>query len=161
LDPLLGRILKYTPEDDAYTSPPTDYVDLRLNVDLTGALDMTVDGNIYVLFADGKILKFFNGEPRPFDTRSLPSPMRNPSTIFVSGPKEPEANGYVYVTDTGNDRILQFDKSGAFVRQFKDRIGEARLVDLRAVYVDEETHRMFILSGNTLWLASLPLLTGS
>ena len=157
LDPLLGRILKYVPTDDAYTNAPSDYLSPELDVDLTGAVDMAIDGNIYVLFADGTIKKFMNGEPQPFEVRGVPSPMRGPTTLFVSGAQDPEAVGYLYVTDSGNDRIIQLDKSGQYIRQFRDKLGENRLDALRGIYVDEDTKRMFILSGNALWLANVPL----
>jgi len=82
--------------------------------------------------------------------------MRSPTTITVSGEQEPEAEGYVYVTDTGNERILEFDKEGTFRRQFCGRKGEPYLKHLRGLYVDQATGRMFILSGRTLWMADVP-----
>lgn len=155
LDPLLGRILRYEPVDNIYTSPPSDYLDRQLDIDLTGAVDMTIDGNIYVLFADGRIMKFFKGERVPFNTVGLPSPMRSPTTITVSGKQEPDAYGHVYVTDAGNERIIEFDKEGNYVRQFRARPDENHFKNLRAVYVDEERGRMFVLSGKTLWLTNI------
>jgi len=158
LDPLLNRILKFVPADNAYTSPPTDYLSSQLDVNLTGAVDMAIDGNLYVLFADGQIKKFLKGEPQPFTMAGLPSPMRSPTTIFVSGAKRPDAEGFVYVTDTGNERILQFDKEGNYIRQFRTNAGEPQMKGLRGVYVDENKGRMLILSGKTLWLCDLPRL---
>ncbi|MBN1401470.1 MAG: hypothetical protein JXA74_11575, partial [Anaerolineae bacterium] len=156
LDPLLGHILKYEPVDNAYTQPPSYYVNPGLQMDLTGAVDMAIDGNLYVLFADGRIEKFYNGEPRTFTMAGLPSPMTSPTTIFVSGEKKPEADGRIYVTDTGNERIVEFDKDGNFLRQFLDKPGDSHLANLRGLYVDDERGRMFILSGKTLWLVNLP-----
>ena len=158
LDPLLGRILKYIPTDNAYTNPPGDYLSPRLDVDLTGAVDMAIDGSVYVLFADGQIRKFLRGEPQSFTMAGLPTAMRSPTTLFVSGPQKPEGEGYIYVTDTGNERILQFDKSGNYVRQFRAKPGELQMKGLRGVHVDEETGRMLILSGKALWLANAPSL---
>jgi len=158
LDPLLNRILKFVPADNAYTSPPTDYLSSQLDVNLTGAVDMAIDGNLYVLFADGQIKKFLKGEPQPFTMAGLPSPMRSPTTIFVSGAKRPDAQGFIYVTDTGNERILQFDKGGNYIRQFRTNAGEPQMKGLRGVYVDENKGRMLILSGKTLWLCDIPRL---
>jgi hypothetical protein len=158
LDPLLGRILKYIPTDNAYTNPPGDYLSPRLDVDLTGAVDMAIDGSVYVLFADGQIRKFLKGEPQSFTMAGLPTAMRSPTTLFVSGPQEPEAEGYVYVADTGNERILQFDKAGNYIRQFQATPGEMHMQGLRGIHVDEETGRMLILSGKALWLANAPSL---
>ena len=161
LDPLLSRILKHVPTDNAYTNPPSDYLSPQLEIDLTGAVDMAIDGNLYVLFADGRILKFFNGEPQPFTMEGLPTPMRSPTTVVVGGPQDPEAEGYVYVTDAGNERIVQFNKDGGFVRQLQAKPGEPQLRNLRGIYVDEERGRIFILSGKTLWLADIPPLGGA
>jgi hypothetical protein len=158
LDPLLGHILKYTPSNNAYTNPPAHYLNPRLDVDLTGAVDMAIDGNVYVLFADGRVQKFYDGEPQTFSMNGLPSPMRSPTTVFASGSidEEEESAGYVYVTDTGNERVVQFDKSGNYLRQFQDKVGGTRMEALRAVYVDESTGRLFWVSGKALWLANIP-----
>lgn len=158
LDPLLGQILKYSPVDNAYANPPGDYLANELATDLTGAVDMAIDGNLYVLFADGRIVKFLQGEVRPFDMGSLPTAMRSPMSMFVSGEKKPDAPGYVYVADTGNDRIVQFDKEGTYVRQFRARAGEVQLTGVRGLYVDEARGRIFFVSGTTLWLADIPAL---
>jgi len=157
LDPLLGHILKYEPTDNAYTTPPSYYLNPHLDVDLTGAVDMAIDGNVYVLFADGQIQKFYDGEPQPFSMQGLPSPMRSPTTLFVSGSADSEeTGGYVYVTDTGNERIIQFNKSGNYIRQFRDTLDGSRMGSLRAVCIDEATGRMFMLNGRTLWLVNIP-----
>jgi hypothetical protein len=161
LDPLLGRILKYTPTDNAYTNPPGDYLANELATDLTGAVDMVIDGNLYVLFADGRLVKFLQGEVRPYNMASLPTPMRSPMAMFVSGEKEPDAPGYVYVADTGNDRIVQFDKEGTYVRQFRAQSGEIQLNGVRGLYVDEPRGRMFFVSGSTLWMADLTAASGN
>jgi sugar lactone lactonase YvrE len=115
---------------------------------------MAVDGNMYVLFADGTIQKYLAGEPQPFSMRGLPDAMDSPRAIFVSGPQEPDAPGFVYVADTGNQRILQFDKQGTFLRQFRASAGQQVLRDLQGLYVDEDTGRLFIVSGRTLLLTA-------
>jgi prepilin-type processing-associated H-X9-DG protein len=148
--------MKYVPVDNAYTSSPSDYLDPRLEIDLTGAVDMAIDGNMYVLFADGSVKKFFDGVELPFALTGLPDPMRSPTTLFVSGEQKPDAPGYLYVADAGNERVLQFDKNGAYIRQFMTKPGEPQFRGLRAIYVDEERRRMFVLSGNTLWLTDIP-----
>jgi len=158
LEPLQSRILKYVPVDNAYTASPSDYLDPRLGVDLTGAVDLAIDGNMYVLLADGTVKKFYDGVEQAFSLSGLPDPMRSPTTLFVSGEQKPDAPGYLYVADAGNERVLQFDKGGAFVRQFMAQPGAPQFRGLRGIYVDEEQRRLYVLSGRTLWLADLPAL---
>jgi hypothetical protein len=156
LDPILGTILKYIPTDNAYVNPPSNFINPTVHVDLTGAVDMAVDGSIYVLFADGKIMKFFKGDPQPFEMRGLPGSMRSPTTLFVSGEKRPEADGYVYVVDSGNERILEFDKAGNYLRQFQAKAGYTQFKGIQGIYVDGQRGRLFILSGGKLWFTNLP-----
>jgi len=158
LDPLLNAILKYIPTDNAYTNPPTHYLNPSLGVDLTGAVDMAVDGSMYVLFADGSVQKYWDGEPVEFSMEGLPSPMRSPTAIFVSGEQEPDAAGYVYVADAGNQRIVQFDKEGRYVRQLKAKLEGDEMRGLRGLHVDEERERILLVSDDALWYARLPAL---
>ena len=158
LDPLQSRILKYVPVDNAYTSPPSDYLDPRLGIDLTGAVDLAIDGNMYVLFADGTVKKFYDGAEQPFTLSGLPDAMRSPTTLFVSGEQKPDAPGYLYVSDSGNERVLQFDKNGTYIRQFMTQSDATQFRGLRGIYVDEEQRRMVVLSGRTLWLTDIPAL---
>lgn len=160
LDPLLGRILKYIPANNLYTSPPNDYLAPNQDVDLTGAVDMAIDGNVYVLYADGRVNKYFNGQAQPFTMQGLPSAMRGPTSIHVSGPPEPQGEGYVYVVDAGNERIVQFDKQGTYLRQFQARPDEPYFKQIRGIYVNEAENRLFVYSGNTLWLTTLSKLQG-
>jgi len=160
LDPLLGRILKYVPHENEYVNPPVDYL-VDAGIDLTGAVDMAIDGSVYVLFADGQIRRFYQGKPIPFSMRGLPNPMQNPVAIFVSGPQDVDAEGYVYVADAGNKRVLQFDKEGNYLRQFRAKEGEPYMDRLRGLYVDEATRRMFLLSGRHFMLTMLPSLDHS
>jgi hypothetical protein len=105
---------------------------------------------------DGKIMKFFKGDPQPFEMRGLPGSMRSPTTLFVSGEKRPEADGYVYVVDSGNERILEFDKAGNYLRQFQAKAGYTQFKGIQGIYVDGQRGRLFILSGGKLWFTNLP-----
>ncbi len=64
LDTHLNQILKYLPTtaDNGYSSSPLDYLGSKAKVDLSGAVDIAIDGSIYVLYANGTITKFLNGE---------------------------------------------------------------------------------------------------
>lgn len=158
LDPLLGRLLKYLPSNNEYVKPPLDYIDAALGIDLTGAVDMAIDGSVYILYADGTIKKFHNGVPVEFPMAGFYGTMRSPVAIHVSGEQRPDAEGYVYVADTGNKRVLQFSKDGVFVRQFRAVDTEPYMERLRGLYVDEAERRMFLISEQHFVLCTLPVL---
>ncbi len=158
LDLQLNQILKYLPTaDGGYSNPPQDYLDPEGGVDLAGAVDMTIDGFIYVLFTDGNITKLLSsgepssGQPVLFEQTELDEPLRNPTAIFT-GPEEEVKS--IYVADAGNKRIVQFSKEGGFERQFK--ADDDTFDRLKGCFVDEIGDRLYLVSGNKLYLANIP-----
>jgi hypothetical protein len=151
LDSQSNQIFKYLPTaDGGYSNPPTAW--FQIDVDLAGVVDMAIDGYIYLLYADGRILKFMGGELEPFEQIELDEPLRGPTAIFTSPDEETK---FLYVADAGNGRIVQFSKDGRFIRQF--RAAEAGVFDqLKSLYVDEIGSKFYILSGNTLYMANIP-----
>lgn len=154
LDPAQSRILRYMPSAGGYTAPPQDYFPAAPEADLGGAVDMAIDGHIYVLLGDGNILKFLSGKRQPFNIAELDTPLKNPVAIFVTG--EDESKGFLYVADAGLARVVQFTKQGQFVRQLKAAPGKVELGQLRGLYVDEARQRIFLASGTKVYAAQLP-----
>lgn len=150
LDSQLNQILKYIPTPDGYNQPPIKWLKPEIEVDLAGAVDMAIDGYIYVLLADGTILKFAAGQQLPFDQTEIDQPLRSPTAIFAAIETE-----HLYIADTGNERIVQFTKDGHFMRQFLSK-QEDVLAQLRSFFVDEADGRLYFTSGNKLYIASIP-----
>ncbi len=150
LDPPRSQILKYVPLANGYSQPPEDYLNADAGLDLTSAVDMTIDGHIYVMLVDGSILKFLKGAPIAFSQSGLDVPMRNPSAVFASANSQ-----YLYVTDPGNGRIVQFSKDGEFIQQFAPREPGA-FDQIKGLYVDEAAERFYIVSGKRLYMANIP-----
>ncbi|MFB0534224.1 MAG: hypothetical protein ACETWR_04500 [Anaerolineae bacterium] len=151
LDSQSNQIFKYLPTaDGGYSNPPETW--FQVDVDLAGVVNMAIDGYIYLLYADGRILKFMGGELAPFEQTELDKPLRGPTAIFTSPDEETK---FLYVADTGNGRIVQFSKEGQFIRQFK--AAEAGVFDqLKSLHADEIGSKFYILSGNTLYMANIP-----
>ena len=111
---------------------------------------MAIVGEIYILYADGRILKFVNGQPAPFELAGLYEPLQNSTALFTSGEAE-----FLYVADAGNDRIVQLTKEGTFVRQFKAGEGDA-FDQLKGLFASEQYNRLYFVSGNKLYVTNLP-----
>ncbi|MBN1220137.1 MAG: hypothetical protein JXM69_14510 [Anaerolineae bacterium] len=154
LDPQANRLLRYLPTTDGYSAPPENYFPDDQPVDLSKAVDLAIDGAVYVLFGDGRLSKFEGGQPVEFNMSGLDRPFKNPISVFTAPDEEVQ---YLYVADAGNRRIVQLEKDGRFVRQFKPREGEAvSFADLQDIYVDELGGRLYILDSNNLYLANIP-----
>jgi len=147
LDAGAKRILKYLPTGRDYNSAPLHYI---VEVEFESAVDMAIDGDIYVLLANGVIMKFTAGERQPFVVEGLEGGFLTPQAIFTN----PETD-HIYVVEGG--RIMELTKEGRFVQQMRpSREEEEAFQELTAVFVDEEKGRLFILSGKRLYLADLP-----
>jgi DNA-binding beta-propeller fold protein YncE len=151
LDAREDRILKYAPTGDSYDSVPVSYLQPETVVDLEGAVDMAIDGYIYVLVGS-KILRFSGGVEEPFSVSGLgDQSLQNPVAVYTS----PETQ-HIYVADAGAGRIVQLTKEGAFVRQFfPPRDEEGVFQTLQGLFVDEAQGLLVALTAEGLFLAPL------
>ncbi len=153
LDPQAGQILRYLPGAEGYTNPAQYYLSDQVAVDLSGAVDMAIDGFIYVLYADGTIRKFEAGVPVEFRVTEIDRPFSRPTAIYAA---PDDVAQYIYVADAGNRRVVQLNKDGHFVRQFKPR--DEDTVDfgtLRSIFVDELTGKLYLLNDHALYIANI------
>lgn len=157
LDPGANLIRKYQVTADRYADAPADYPAPGQTLDLSGGLDIAIDGSIYVLLRNGTILKLVQGELVDFKLEGLDKPLANPVALAVSRPDDMEA-GHVFVADAGNQRIVQFDKAGRFVQQWVAATGQPPLDALRDLAVVESgsARRLYMLNGSHLYTMSLP-----
>ncbi len=156
MDTQANTILRYAPTDDGYSSPPEPYFapEIAGNVDLKGAVDFSINGNIWILFANGRVLKFFQGKPQPFELAGFPGRLRSPAAI-VAGLSEGSSTDRLYIGDAEDGRIIEFDKNGRFLRQMRPPDPKL-LQDLRSLFVDEVEKAMYILTGKGLYKAQIP-----
>jgi len=79
---------------------------------LDSAVDIAIDGNVYVLFKDGEVKKLYMGEQdKEFSLKGLPEDLQNPKEIYTNI----DLNE-IYILD---DRaIYVFDKVGGYQRRY-------------------------------------------
>ncbi len=147
LDPSLNQILRHEPE---YGNLPEGYFPTPAEVNLAGVVDMAIVGEIYVLYADGRILKFDDGQPAPFEITGLYEPLQNPTALFTS-----EETEFLYVADAGNQRIVRLTKEGHLVRQFQASQSEA-FAQLKGLFANELLNRLYFVSGSKLYVTDIP-----
>jgi hypothetical protein len=150
-----GQIWRYRPGDKGFENPPEPYFAPNTKVDLSGVQSMDIDGHVWLLFADGRLLKFFGGEQKPFELKALPDPLSAPAAIAA------QADGdLIYLADSGNGRILEFTKDGQFQRQFRPAQGNS-LQGIRDLYLDETGDKFYIVTADKLWKADVPRVPSS
>jgi len=138
-------------------------------------LAIAPDGTIYVadtwnhrisvFTSDGKPLRqwgsFFNGQENPAALPQHTSEFYGPRGIAI-GP-----NGLVYITDTGNSRVLVFDKDGKFVRSFgtfgtgngqmDNPVGIAARADGTIAVADTNNARILLFSAEGQYQSAIPV----
>ncbi len=149
LDIIEGQVWRYKPQGKGYGSARESYFDKPL--DLSKAIDMAIDGNVYLLQSDGNILKFFGGQEIRFVITGLNEPLKRPVALTVDAEAR---RGAVYIADAGMARIVQLSPDGAFIRQFS-ATGDA-LNALEDLMVDERSGQLFVISGGRLYTARIP-----
>ncbi len=152
LDPATSHLWRYRPQGSGYAAAES-YFDPPSG-DLTAAIDVGMDGSVYVLHADGRIRRFFGGKERPFAASGIADPIKRP--VALSADAEAR-QGAVYVADAGGARIVKLNTDGAFVQQLR-AIGDA-FDALEDILVDERGGRLFVMSGGRLYSARLPVTT--
>lgn len=153
LDPSKNQIWKYVASADGVWSSAVTYFIPGVNVDLSSAVDMAIDGDVWVLRSDGSVWRFTSGKLADFQPRDLDVPVAKPTALVTS-----QQMSGLYIADGGNQRIVLIDKvSGKFMRQFKPR-GEAgdAFGALKTIAVDETNKKFFFMNGNQVYLANIP-----
>ena len=114
-------------------------------VPMTGVVDMTIDGEIWLLQSDGQIIRLAAGEQVPFSISNLSTPLKEPIKIFTQIGME-----NLYVLDRGENRIVVLDKSGNFLGQFKGDF----LSGATDLWVSSNGKNIFVLAGAKIYQIS-------
>lgn len=150
LVPDRNQIFKYERLSNRY-GPPAEY---NVNGELQGAIDMAIDGSVYLLKEDGIVLKLFRGEEQPFTIRNLPENALQGATKVIKS----ERNGTFYFLVPGESRIVVATNDGelgesSYIRQYVlegEQVGT--LVDL---WVDADDTRLYVLDEKRLYQIDL------
>ena len=151
-----GQVLKYA--SGHYGDFPIPWIkDTEHKRD--NAIDLAVDGKIYLLQPNGHILVFNAGAfEREITPQGINPPLVTPASFFVTT-SDPDS-GSIFLVDTNNERIIQLDKqTGALIQQVRARPdGPVHLDQLTSIYVDESASRLtlYLVNGGQILRASLP-----
>jgi hypothetical protein len=152
LDGAKNQIWKYVPAANGYGQQASPYLPANSSTSLSQVVDLTIDGDVWALNADGSVLRFRSGQRIAFQLSGLETPLKNPVAIFT----RPEVDA-IYIADAGNQRIVEFDKNGKFVRQFKPRAQDGAVFNaLKTLFANETKRKFYFINGNTVYVANVP-----
>jgi len=144
-----GQIWRYRPEGDSYPSQPERYFASSASQNLEQARDMAIDGDIYILYRDGRVDRFRGGETQPFSIAEIPDGLEEVVGFAV----DPRGDGTVYIADRGNERIVVLGPDGSFQSQLR---AEPSLKSLEALAVNQAEGRLYVLAAGKVYAGALP-----
>ncbi len=144
-----NKIDKYERLTNRYSSA----VQYNITGDLTGALDMTIDSNIFVLKSDGTIVRLFRGESKPFSVSHAPKDALTGTTKIF---KVPDHN--IYLLDPSHSRVVVISDGGStgdatYLKQYVlegDQLGK-----LQDLYVDSDESHVYVSDEKRLYVVDL------
>ncbi len=139
-----GSILRYDPGQ--FEQPGEPWFSPETQVNLAGLLAMEIDGDIWNLFSNGMILRYRDGQQVPFSPEQSIGLAEEPVDMYVMR----QEGATIYLVDAGQERILVYDKSGAYVGQLRAP-EEEMLRGLSGLYVDEVGGIMYLLTQSGLF----------
>ncbi len=144
-----NKIYKYERLNNRYSSS----VLYNVNGDLSGALDMAIDGNVYVLKDNGTVVKLLRGEAQTFGIHHAPSNLLTDAAKLYKLP-----DGNFYFLDPVKNRVIVTSDGGSagdssYVRQYViegDQIGK-----LQDLYVDPEESHIYVMDEKKVYVVDI------
>jgi hypothetical protein len=152
LDVGANQIWRYEASGGTYPNTPNEYFTGQNRPDVRTAVDFGIDdkGNIYVLMADGQVLKFRSGAQVPFAFAGFPEDQK-PTTadaLFINN--DPTAQG-MYIVSRAARTIYETSLAGTFVNSYR-AFNENDFATLANVAADANQQAIYALSGNTIFV---------
>jgi hypothetical protein len=116
---------------------------------LGSTIDMSTDGNLYLLLPHGEIVKQAPGSGRlPFDGSVPHRPLHDPVAIFA----HPDLD-HVWVLEPSEARVVEFTNQGDYVRQY---VFPPELIrNAVSLHVDVAAQELRVLTPQSILLAQL------
>ncbi|MCS7060726.1 MAG: hypothetical protein RMN25_06120 [Anaerolineae bacterium] len=145
LDIGLGQIWRYTYQNRTFTRADTYF--RSPFPQLRESADFAIDGAIYVLSRNGAVLKYYNRQPTPFNMTNLPIPFGRVVALAVSG--SDQNTGHLFIADAQHGAIFMFNKTGAFLRQY--RAAGDLFVNMDDISIDPTSNTLYVATPTHLY----------
>jgi hypothetical protein len=114
---------------------------------LSDAVSLAIDSNVYVLKANGIVVRYYSGGQDGFALSPIDPPLTNGNQIWAD-----VDNDYVVIADEDGKRVAVFTKEGRLVGQYKSSVFKGPT----DVVADPETKKLYVVDGNKVYELLLP-----
>lgn len=141
LDKTGNAIYRYSGQTGGTFGVQQNWLSASTKVNFSGAVSWGMDGAIYVLYPNSKILKYSLGSPQGFSLSGVIPEVGNVDAIYA----DPD-NQYLYLLDKAGRRVVVVDKKGKYKAQYtNEQIGGAK-----SLVVSEAQKEIILLTGDKL-----------
>lgn len=144
LDQANNQIWKYQTAPEGFT-PIAPYFENGSGVDIAGALDFAINGDVLVLMPDNELKKFTGGAATDFKLQDIPQPyakLGHITQMFA------DTGTQIYLIDEQNKRLLAFDNNGNYVAQY---IYGDSIQNVSNLHVDEAAGFAYLTAGTKVY----------
>jgi hypothetical protein len=141
LDKAGNAIFRYSGLPGNTFGSQQNWLSSSTKADFSGALGWGMNGAIYVLYPNSRILKYSLGSPQGFSVTGV-----NPDIGSVDALYANPDNQYVYLLDKAGKRVVVVDKNGKYKAQY---INE-QISGASKIIVSEAEKKIILLTGEKL-----------
>jgi hypothetical protein len=142
LNPEENQIYKYARLRSKYSSGG----EYNSDADLSRAISLAIDGDIYVLKEGGQIVKIYKSKQQPFRIEDLAVDISEATQIFTM----PELDN-LYLLDTKNKRVVILTKSDSGISRYYGQVIFEELENVRKIYVEKNENILHVLTDTEIY----------
>lgn len=143
LDAVNNQITKHSPTQTGYDK---GVVWQKQALDLSDGISLAVDGDLFVLKANGEIIKLTAGEKQEFTISGLDPALKNPLVIRAN-----TSLNNIYILEPTNKRIVVLDKTGKLLNQYTADVWQ----NPTGLIVSETNKTAYVLDGGKVYKFNL------
>jgi len=118
------------------------------STELSNAIDIVIDGNIFILKNNGSILKYFKGEKQNFALQEINPKLKKPAKFYTDSDSD-----YLYILEPSNKRIIIYEKETAnsTTNNLMVQYTSSKFTNLKDFAIDEKNKIIYVLNGNEIF----------
>ena len=141
IDAANNQILRHSKTQGGYDKG-TPWLDESVSPELGDAVATAIDGDIFVLKANGQVLKFTGGEQVSFDVSGLDPVLEAPTELYTYS----DVDG-IYILEGAAKRVVELNKQGTFRAQYTNPAWQ----NPSGMVVDEAKRTIYVLDANKIY----------
>lgn len=141
LDKSANAIYRYVGQAGGTFASAQNWLSASTKADFASATGWGLNGAVYVLYPNSKVLRYSLGSPQNFSVTGVNPEIGNIDAIYADSD-----NQYIYLLDKAGKRVVMIDKDGKYKAQYiNDQIASAT-----GLVVSESDKKIILLTGQKL-----------